>query len=66
MNAASHEVVLDDSVAQELIALLRTVASEGVLACHLIYSLVHGLDDCGAEGLGDVSYSKTDDVGLGM
>ena len=66
MNAASHEIVLHDGVAQELVALLRAIAAECVLACHLIHSLVHSLNDRGAERLGYVAYTKTDYLCLGM
>ena len=60
MNATGQEVVLDDSLAEEVVASLRTVASEGSLHSHLVYSLVHCLDDGRAERLGYVTDAQTD------
>ena len=45
MDAAWQEVVLDNRLAQEVVATLRTVASEGSLHCHLFHRFVHGLDN---------------------
>ena len=60
MNAARQEVVLDDSLTEEVVASLRTVASEGSLNCHLIHCLVHRLDDGRTERLGYVADAQTD------
>ena len=60
MNATGQEVVLDDGLAEEVVASLRTVASEGSLHCHFVYSLVHCLDDGRAERLGYITDAQTD------
>ena len=65
-DATRLEVVLQNGLAQEVIALLGAVASEAVGGGHLVDGLVHGLDDGGAERLGDVADTERDDVGLGV
>ena len=60
MNATWQKVVLDDSLSEEVVASLRTVASERSLLSHLVYSLVHRLDDGRAERLGYVTDAQTD------
>ena len=60
MNATRQEIVLDDSLTKEIVASLRTVASERSLLSHLIYCLVHRLDDGRAERLGYVTDAQTD------
>ena len=60
MNAARQEVVLDDSLTEEVVASFRTVAAEGSLYGHLIHCLVHRLDDGRAEGLGYITDAQTD------
>ena len=60
MNATWQKVVLDDSLAEEVVASLRTVASERSLLSHLVYCLVHRLDDGRAERLGYVTDAQTD------
>ena len=41
MNAPRVEIVLDDGFAQETVALLRTIATEGFHLCHFIDCLSH-------------------------
>ena len=60
MNATWQKVVLDDSLAEEVVASFRTIASERSLLSHLVYSLVHRLDDGRAERLGYVTDAQTD------
>ena len=60
MNATWQKVVLDDSLSEEVVASLRTIASERSLLSHLVYSLVHRLDDGRAERLGYVTDAQTD------
>ena len=60
MNATGQEVVLDDSLAEEVVTALRTIATEGSLYGHLIHSLVHRLDDGRAERLGYITDAQTD------
>ena len=66
MDAAWQEVVLDNRLAQEVVASLRTVASEGGLHCHLFHRFVHGLDNGRTERLGHVANAQTDDSLLGV
>ena len=63
-HAARGEVVLQNSFAQEVVALLRAVAPETVGGGHLVDGLVHGLDHGRAERLCDVANAERDDVGL--
>ena len=65
-DATRLEVVLQDGLAQEVVALLGSVATEAVGGGHLVNGTVHGLDDGGAERLGDVADAERDDVGLGV
>ena len=65
-DASGEEVVFQDGIAQEVVTLLGPVAAETLLVGHLVGGLVHGLDDGGAEGLGDVADAQRDDVGFGM
>ncbi len=65
-NATWREVIGDDGVLQERIAMLRTVATEGLAAGHLIDRLVQSLDDGWTQWLCDVADAETDDVGLWM
>ena len=60
MNTSWQEVVLDDCIAKEVVTSLRSVASEGSLHSHLVYSLVHCLDDGRAERLGYITDAQTD------
>ena len=66
MDAARKEVVAQDGVAQEVVAVLGAVAAEGGFDSHLVGSLMHGLDDGGAKRLRDVANAKADDAHLGM
>ena len=63
MDATWQEVVLQDSLAQEVVALLRAVPTKPLGGGHLIDSLVHGLGDGGTQRLGDIANAETDDVG---
>ena len=63
MDATWQEVVLQDSLAQEVVALLRTIATETFGGGHLVDSLVHGLCNGGTQGLSNVADAETDDVG---
>ena len=66
MYATGQEVVLDDSLTQPEIALLRTVAVECFLMSHVVDSLVHSLDDCRTKRLGHIADAETDDISLRM
>ena len=66
MDAARQKVVLYDSLTQEVVASLGTVSPEGGFDGHLVNSLVHCLDYGGAQGLGHITNTKTDDALLGM
>ncbi len=60
VDATRQEVVLDDGLTEEVVASLRTVATECGLHCHLIHCLVHCLDDGRAERLGNVADTQAD------
>ena len=55
MDATRQEVVLQDGVAQEVVALLGAVAPESLSGGHLVGSLVDGLDDGRCQWLGDIT-----------
>ena len=64
LDAARSEVVLYYSFAKEVVATLGAVTVERGFRSHLVHSLVHRLDDSGAERLRYVTYAKTDDTHL--
>ena len=63
MDATRQEVVLQDGLAQEIVTLLRTVATESLSGRHLVDSLVHGLSDGRTQWLGDIADAEADNVG---
>ena len=66
MNATCQKIVLEDGLAQEIIALLRTVAAEPFDATHLVGRLMHCLDNGRCQRLRHVAYAEGYHVGLGM
>ena len=62
MDAARQEVVLQDSLAQEVITLLRAIAAKAVGCAHLVGSLVHRLDNGRTQGLCHIANAQRDDV----
>ena len=64
MNTTWQEVVLQDRLAQEVVALLRAIAPETLLGGHLVGGLVDGLDDGGSQRLCHVADTQTNHVGL--
>ena len=66
MDATRQEVVLEDGLTQEGVALFRTVAVEPFGSSHLGRCLMHGLDDSRTKRLGHVADAEGDDVCLGM
>ena len=66
MDAAGQEVVLQDGLTQEVVALLRAVAAERRGMGQLVGGAVHGLDDSGTERAGDVADAQRDHVGSRM
>ena len=62
MDATWQEVVLQNRLTQEVIALFRTVATESLCGGHLIDSLVHGLCNGRAQWLCDVADAEADDI----
>ena len=58
------EVTLDDSLLQEVIAVFRTIATEGACRCHLIDSSMQGTDDGRTKWLSDIADTQTDDIGF--
>ena len=66
MDASGQEVVLENGLAEEVVALLGAVAAEALGGGHLVDGAVHGLGDGGTEGLGDVADAEADDVGAGV
>lgn len=66
VDAAWGEVVLQDGLDEEVVALFGAVAAEGLRVCHLVHSLVHGFDAGGWQGAGDVADAQADDVLFGM
>ena len=66
LDTARGVFATDNGLAHKVIPLLGTVTSECALLCHLVHSLVHGLDDLGDKRRGHIADSKTDDVGVGV
>ena len=66
VDATRQEVVLQNGLAQEVVALLRTIAVESLSGAHLVGSLVHRLNHGRTQRLGDVTNTHGDDVGLGV
>ena len=64
--AAREKVVLEYGLAQEVVALLGSVAAKALPGSHLVGGTVHGLYHRRAKGLRHVAYAERDDVGLGM
>lgn len=64
--AAGEEVALHDGLAQEVVAVLRAVAAEGVDVAHLVGGLLHGLHHGRRQGAGHVANAEADDALLGM
>ena len=60
------KIVLQNSFAQEVVALLGTVTTETVGSSHLVDGLVHSLNDSRTEWLGDITNTQRDDIGLGV
>ena len=66
MDATRQEVVLQYSLTQEIVTLLRSIAVEAAGRSHLVGSLMHSFNYRRAQWLGDVAYAQRDDVGLGV
>ena len=66
LDASWCEIVFDDGLAQELIAVLRTVAAERLGAAHLVHGAVQCFDDGGCQGSSDVTDAHADDGGFGV
>ena len=66
VDATRQEVVLQNGLAQEVVALLGTVAAETLGGGHLVDSPVHRLDDGRTEWLCDIANTKRYDIDLGM
>ena len=66
MYAARGEVVLQDGFAQKVVAMLGAIAVKRLLDSQVVYGAVHGFNHRWTQGLGDIAYSQTDDVGIGM
>ena len=64
LHAPGAEVVLCNGMAQELVALLRAVALEGLLAGHLVHRFMHGGDDRRDKRQGDVADTHFDELCL--
>ena len=55
VDASRQEIVLEDGLAKEVVALLGTVAPESFSRRHFICSTVHCLDHGGSQRLGDIA-----------
>ena len=61
MDAARQEVVFQDGIPQEVVALLGTISSETLFGGHLVGSLMDGLDDSWCQRLRHVADTQRDD-----
>ena len=66
VHAARREVMLDDGLAQEIVALLGAVAVEGLCMREVVDGGVHGLDDGGCERARHISDAHLDELDVGM
>ena len=66
MDAAWQEVVLQDSITQEIVALLWAISTKSLLRCHLVGSLMDGFNNGGSQGLCHIANAQRDDVNFGM
>ena len=64
MDATWQEIILEDGLAQESVALLRTIPMETFCCRHLVSRLVHRLNDGRTKGLSDVTNAEGDDIRL--
>ena len=65
-DAERMEIALDDGGAQEIVALLRAIAVEGLGLGHVLDGGVHRLDDCRGQRARDVADAHLDELRLGM
>ena len=66
MYATRNIIVLQDGIAQEFIALLRTIAVEGRCIGHLRHSLLHCRYHSRAKRLCHIADAQGNDISLGM
>lgn len=66
MYAARQKIVFNNSLTQEIISALRTVASECCFHSHLVNGLVHGLYNGRTKRLGNIAYAEADNPFLRM
>ena len=66
MYAPWPEIILKNSLTQEVISLLRSISSERLLDRHLIDRLVHGIHHCRTERLCDISDTQRDEFAFRM
>lgn len=66
VDAPCFIVTVDDGLAEEVIALFRTVAAEGFGFAHFVDGFMHGVDDGRCQGTGDVADAETDDIRFRM
>lgn len=66
VDASRFIVTVDDGLAEEVIALFRTVAAEGFGFAHFVDGFMHGVDDGRCQGTGDVTDAETDDIRFRM
>ena len=65
-DASRQEVVFHYRLAEPQIALFRSVSMERLLVCHVVYCLVHGVDDGRHKRTRHVADAEADDSGLGI
>ena len=66
MYAPWPEIILKNSLTQEVISLLRSISSERFLDRHFIDRLMHGMHHSRTEGLCDISDAQRDEFAFRM
>ena len=66
LDAAGLEIVLDDGIDEEVIALFGTISPKGCSVGTFIHGTVHGLNGGRGQGTSHIADAQTDDVRFGM
>ena len=66
MDATRQEIVLQDSITQEIVALFGSVAPESLTSGHLVGSLMDGLDNSRCQWLRNIAYTQRNNIHFGM
>ena len=66
VDATRLVVAIDDGLTEEVIALFRTIATEGFGFAHFVDGFVHSVDDSRGQGTSYVANAEADDIRFRM